>query len=55
MDQLNQIDAFYSELDKLIDRFRNEFDLSVAAVIGCLELAKLDIYRDEVLDNEENE
>lgn len=49
MDQLTQIDAFQNDIDNLIDRYRQEFDISVAAVIGVLELAKLDIYQNDAL------
>ena len=49
MNQLQQIDHFATDLDTLIHRYRCEYDLSVASVIGVLEMAKLDIYRDDVL------
>ncbi len=49
MNQLDQIDCFACDIDALINRYRREFDLSVASVIGVLEMAKLDIYRDDVL------
>jgi len=49
MNQLKQIDHFATDLDTLIHRYRCEYDLSVASVIGVLEMAKLDIYRDDVL------
>lgn len=35
-----QITAFSDEIDKVIARFRSEFDLSYAAAIGVLEFAK---------------
>ncbi len=42
-----QIDAFAGDLARLIDRYRSEFNLTVAAAIGVLELAKLDIWAEE--------
>lgn len=39
-----QIDAFDHELKKLIHRFRSEFQITVAGVIGTLEMTKLDLY-----------
>tara|TARA_B100000963_G_scaffold350817_1_gene361572 strand:- start:1549 stop:1791 length:243 start_codon:yes stop_codon:yes gene_type:complete len=35
-----QIDAFTIELDNLITRYRNEFDLHLETLIGALEMAK---------------
>jgi hypothetical protein len=57
MDSQEQIDAFAIELDNLINRFRSEFDLSVAAAIGVLEIAKLEIYTQDVVEasQEDNE
>jgi hypothetical protein len=49
MNQFQQIDCFACDIDALIHRYRSEFDLSVAAVIGVLEMTKLDIYRDDLL------
>jgi len=39
MDHKEQTAAFEAELRNLIDRFRSEFDLTYAAVIGTLTLA----------------
>lgn len=44
MDQNEQIAAFEADLKALIYRYRSEFELTVAAAIGTLELAKLDLY-----------
>ncbi len=38
MTDKEQTDAFANELDKLIDRFRDEFDLSYAVVCGTMLL-----------------
>ena len=55
MDSQEQIDAFAIELGNLIDRFRSEFDLSVAAAIGVLEIAKLEIYQQDVVEADDTE
>jgi hypothetical protein len=44
MTQEEQVDAFTFELEKLIDRYTQEFDLTLASVIGALECMKLDIW-----------
>lgn len=38
-----QIDAFAKELNSLVDRFRNEYDLTYAAVIGVLTMKAFDL------------
>jgi len=38
MDEGQQIDHFADELDKLVERFRSEYDISYASVIGALHL-----------------
>ena len=55
MDAQDQIDAFAIELESLINRFRSEFDLSVAAAIGVLEIAKLEIYQQDVVEADEED
>jgi hypothetical protein len=32
-----QVQQFSDELDKMIDRFREEYDLSYAAIVGALQ------------------
>ena len=49
-----QIDAFASDLDKLIERYRLEFELTYAAVIGVLFL-KAHLLCDESTDVEDDE
>lgn len=36
MDDKQQIFAFADDLDRLVDRYRSEFDLTYAAVVGIL-------------------
>lgn len=42
----DQIDAFALEIDTVIDRFIAEFDLPNAAIIGALEMAKMNLFQD---------
>lgn len=46
MTKLEQVDAFADDLGKLIDRYRSEFDLTIAKVLGVLECAKLEVWED---------
>lgn len=38
MDQTEQTNHFGDELDKLVDRFRKEYDISYASVIGTMQM-----------------
>lgn len=38
MDQKEQTFAFGDELDKLISRFGNEFDITYASIVGVLQM-----------------
>lgn len=46
MSESEQIDALVSDLNKVIDRYRAEFNLTVAATIGVLECIKLDLWKE---------
>ncbi|MAN61517.1 MAG: hypothetical protein CMI60_06160 [Parvibaculum sp.] len=46
MDYNEQTDAFLFELQATISKFRSEFDLNHATIIGCLEMVKLDYLTD---------
>lgn len=46
MTEREQVDAFAEDLGKLIDRYRSEFDLTIAGVFGVLECAKFEIWED---------
>ena len=48
MNQEDQQEAFAHELDALIDRFVQEFSLTVASAVGVLEMAKLDLFSREM-------
>jgi hypothetical protein len=43
MNKHEQIDAFYGDLDKLIDRYKAEFDIDVYSIVGILEDKKLSL------------
>lgn len=45
-----QVDAFSMELDNLINRFHNEFDLTLETMVGCLECAKTVIAQPMIVD-----
>lgn len=38
MDQEQQIEAFEDDLDRLIQRYADEFDLTFAAAIGVMQM-----------------
>ena len=42
-----QVEALATDLKKVIDRYRAEFDLTVAAAIGTLEVVKLELFHQE--------
>lgn len=52
MSESEQVEAFAADLRKVIDRYRSEFELTVAAAIGTLEVVKLDLYLNEREDGE---
>lgn len=37
-----QTDAFLFEMQAVINKFKQEFDLNHATIIGCMEMVKLD-------------
>ena len=65
MDQNNQTDSFMFDLDNLIRRYQQEFDLNDQTIVGALEFAKLTVLTDaeilftmddgHVLDDDEEE
>ena len=38
MSDREQINAFYKDLDRLIDRYRHEFEMPYATAVGCLTM-----------------
>lgn len=55
MTQEEQQRAFGADLDALCNRYMDEFDLTFSSIIGVLELAKLTIFRREMLSLKEME
>lgn len=55
--QPEQIQDFVSELVRVIDRFREEYDLPLASVLGGIEMVKIDLFMGEtfVCDDDEFE
>ena len=45
-----QIDAFSMDLDNLIARYLNEFDLHMETIVGCLEMAKNSVSDPMIID-----
>ena len=46
MDNNDQTDALQFELNNLVAKFQQEFDLNAQTIIGCLEVTKLDLITD---------
>ena len=42
MDINEQTDALLFELQGVVNKFRQEFDLNHATIIGCIEMVKID-------------
>lgn len=40
MTEKEQIDHFANDVDALVERYRKEYDISYAAVVGVLEMKK---------------
>ena len=43
-----QIDALAADRNKVIDRYRAEFNLTLAAAIGTLEVVKLELFQNQI-------
>lgn len=55
MSRIQQVAAFANDLDNLIERYEQEFDLTYVEVIGVLHLKTHLICVDAVADDEEDE
>ena len=44
MDADDQADAYYQELVALTERFKEEFDLTYAHLIGVLDMYKMELF-----------
>lgn len=47
MDINDQTDALLFELQNVVNRFRSEYDLNHATIVGALEVTKLDYLTDQ--------
>lgn len=45
-----QVDAFSMDLDNLIERYQQEFDLTIETMIGCLECTKAALAQPMIID-----
>lgn len=54
MSQQEQIAAFANDLDALVERYRAEFDLTYASVLGALTM-KAHTLMNEAIDNHEQQ
>lgn len=52
MSEQEQAQHLANELSAVIDRFRAEYDISYATAIGCLEIIKMDLFREGVEDDD---
>lgn len=50
-----QCSAFVGDINRVIDRYRAEFNIPVAAVIGSLEMVKLEIFTEAMKQEEQDE
>ena len=53
MNHSEQVNALAADLTRVIDRYRAEFDLTLAAAIGTLEVVKLELFQNEINQTEE--
>lgn len=54
MDHHEQQEALETELRGVIARFRTEFNLSLADAVGTIECVKLELFRDQMRDIEDD-
>jgi len=47
-----QIAALAADLQRVIDRYRAEFNLTLAAAIGTLEVVKLELWKEQTNDQD---
>lgn len=53
--QSEQQEAFCNDLTALVGRYRQEFDLTYASIIGCIEVVKTDLMLEILMEDEEGE
>jgi len=54
MTEREQSKAFAEELDRLCDRFAEEFDITYTSIVGGLEFKKAELIK-QALENEEDD
>lgn len=47
MSETEQAKALVTDIEKVIDRYRAEFDITLCTAIGALEIMKLHLYQTE--------
>ena len=52
MTDAEQIAALAADLQRVIDRYRAEFNLTLASAIGTLEVVKLELWKDQTNDQD---
>lgn len=52
MTQNEQQDAFYEDVCKVVNRFIEEYDLTVPSVVGVFEVIKMELMLDSVVEDE---
>lgn len=55
MEEREQVMAFAEDLEKLIFRYRDEFDITVASMVGVIECAKYEVLLSAGGDDDEYE
>ena len=55
MTQNEQQDAFVNELYAVINRFIDEYDLTLASAVGCLEVVKTEMLMNEISEHNNDE
>ena len=48
MSDAEQTRAFISDISAVVDRYRAEFDITYAQVIGGLEMVKLELFKESM-------
>lgn len=55
MTHREQIEAFTGDLLKVVDRYRQEFQLPLASAVGALEIIQHNLLRDALNDADEED
>ena len=55
MNKRDQIQWLTDEFKRVLDRAIKEFDFTIAEAVGVIELVKLDVYHDAIVDDDDEE